>query len=110
MAPSAIDDVPSRRDAWKSLPEPTVYPVKEAKFEKYVVENQYKMLKMKGYDLTKTIVFTYDDMPGRSSPSMLLSPTYLVPFGDPETNPDFNLLGLEWVIMPLSKFSAPVLM
>ncbi|KAH8889840.1 ARP5-like protein [Thozetella sp. PMI_491] len=36
MAPSAIDDPPSRREAWKSLPSPTIYPVQEAKFEKYV--------------------------------------------------------------------------
>ncbi len=35
MAPSAIDEIPSQREAWKSLPEPTVYPVKEAKFDKY---------------------------------------------------------------------------
>ncbi|KAK4155779.1 actin-like protein arp5 [Chaetomidium leptoderma] len=36
MAPSAIDETVSRRDAWKSLPPPTLYPVKEAKFEKYL--------------------------------------------------------------------------
>jgi actin-related protein 5 len=36
MAPSAIDETVSRREAWKNLPPPTVYPVKEAKFEKYL--------------------------------------------------------------------------
>ncbi|KAK4193879.1 putative actin-related protein 5 [Podospora australis] len=36
MAPSAIDETVSRRDAWKVLPPPTLYPVKEARFEKYV--------------------------------------------------------------------------
>ncbi|KAK5660269.1 hypothetical protein OQA88_12809 [Cercophora sp. LCS_1] len=36
MAPSAIDDMPSRREAWKNLPPPNLYPVKEARFEKYV--------------------------------------------------------------------------
>jgi len=35
MAPMMLDaPAPSRRDAWKSLPEPTIYPVKEYKFEK----------------------------------------------------------------------------
>jgi actin-related protein 5 len=36
MAPSATDETVSQRDAWKNLPPPTVYPVKEAKFEKYL--------------------------------------------------------------------------
>lgn len=36
MAPSAVDETVSRRDAWKNLPPPTVYPVKEARFEKYL--------------------------------------------------------------------------
>ncbi|KAK4112300.1 ARP5-like protein [Canariomyces notabilis] len=36
MAPSATDDIVSRREAWKQLPPPTVYPVKEARFEKYL--------------------------------------------------------------------------
>ncbi|KAK4103718.1 ARP5-like protein [Parathielavia hyrcaniae] len=36
MAPSAIDETVSRRDAWQNLPPPTLYPVKEAKFEKYI--------------------------------------------------------------------------
>lgn len=36
MAPSAVDETVSRRDAWKNLPPPTLYPVKEAKFEKYL--------------------------------------------------------------------------
>jgi hypothetical protein len=36
MAPSAIDDMAGRREAWKNLPLPTLYPVKEARFEKYV--------------------------------------------------------------------------
>ncbi|KAM7206870.1 actin-like protein arp5 [Naviculisporaceae sp. PSN 640] len=36
MAPSAIDETVSRRDAWRNLPAPTVYPVKEARFEKYL--------------------------------------------------------------------------
>ncbi|KAK4126244.1 ARP5-like protein [Parathielavia appendiculata] len=36
MAPSAIDETVSRRDAWQNLPPPNVYPVKEAKFEKYL--------------------------------------------------------------------------
>ncbi len=37
MSPMAIDEpVVSRREAWKNLPPPTIYPVKEAKFEKYI--------------------------------------------------------------------------
>ncbi|KAK3987849.1 putative actin-related protein 5, partial [Cladorrhinum sp. PSN332] len=36
MAPSAIEETISRRDAWKNLPPPTIYPVKEARFEKYL--------------------------------------------------------------------------
>ncbi|KAK3390405.1 actin-like ATPase domain-containing protein [Podospora didyma] len=36
MAPSVMEDMALRRDAWKTLPAPTLYPVKEAKFEKYV--------------------------------------------------------------------------
>lgn len=36
MAPSAIDETVSQRDAWMSLPPPTLYPVREAKFEKYL--------------------------------------------------------------------------
>ena len=36
MAPSAIEDMAARRDAWKTLPSPTLYPVKEARFEKYI--------------------------------------------------------------------------
>ncbi len=36
MAPMAIDEPVSRREAWKSLPPPTIYPLKEAKFEKYI--------------------------------------------------------------------------
>ena len=36
MAPSAIDETVSRRDAWKGLPPPTLYPVKEAKFTEYL--------------------------------------------------------------------------
>jgi actin-related protein 5 len=36
MAPSAIDDMAGRRDAWKTLPPPKLYPVKEARFEKYL--------------------------------------------------------------------------
>ncbi|KAK0643566.1 actin-like ATPase domain-containing protein [Cercophora newfieldiana] len=36
MAPSAIDDMAGRREAWKNLPPPTLYPVKEARFEKYL--------------------------------------------------------------------------
>ncbi|KAL2153184.1 hypothetical protein VTH82DRAFT_4339 [Thermothelomyces myriococcoides] len=37
MAPSATGDtVSSRREAWKNLPPPTLYPVKEARFEKYL--------------------------------------------------------------------------
>ncbi|KAL1838724.1 hypothetical protein VTJ49DRAFT_2261 [Mycothermus thermophilus] len=37
MAPSAIDEaVNVRREAWRDLPPPTLYPVKEAKFEKYL--------------------------------------------------------------------------
>lgn len=36
MAPSAIEDMAARRDAWKTLPSPTLYPVKEAQFEKYM--------------------------------------------------------------------------
>lgn len=36
MAPSAIDETVSQREAWKNLPPPTLYPVKEAKFEKYL--------------------------------------------------------------------------
>ncbi|KAL2159918.1 hypothetical protein VTH06DRAFT_2051 [Thermothelomyces fergusii] len=37
MAPSATGDtVTSRREAWKNLPPPTLYPVKEARFEKYL--------------------------------------------------------------------------
>jgi actin-related protein 5 len=36
MAPSAIDEPVNRREAWKSLPAPTLHPVKEAKFETYV--------------------------------------------------------------------------
>jgi hypothetical protein len=36
MAPSATEDSASRREAWKNLPSPTLYPVKEAKFEKYL--------------------------------------------------------------------------
>ena len=36
MAPSAIEETVNRREAWKNLPPPTVYPVKEAKFDKYL--------------------------------------------------------------------------
>jgi actin-related protein 5 len=38
MAPMEIDAPVgvSRREAWKSLPPPTIYPVKENKFEKYI--------------------------------------------------------------------------
>ncbi|KXX76100.1 Actin-like protein arp5 [Madurella mycetomatis] len=36
MAPSAMDEVISQREAWKNLPPPTLYPVKEARFEKYL--------------------------------------------------------------------------
>ncbi|KAK0637343.1 ARP5-like protein [Bombardia bombarda] len=36
MAPSAIDDPVSRREALRNLPPPTLYPVKEARFEKYI--------------------------------------------------------------------------
>ncbi|KAK3943826.1 actin-like protein arp5 [Diplogelasinospora grovesii] len=36
MAPSAVDEAVNRRDIWKTLPPPTLYPVKEAKFEKYL--------------------------------------------------------------------------
>ncbi|KAK4181832.1 putative actin-related protein 5 [Triangularia setosa] len=36
MAPAAVDEVVSRRDAWMTLPPPTLYPVKEARFEKYL--------------------------------------------------------------------------
>ncbi|EAQ88128.1 hypothetical protein CHGG_04747 [Chaetomium globosum CBS 148.51] len=36
MAPSAIEETVNRREAWKHLPPPTVYPVKEAKFDKYL--------------------------------------------------------------------------
>ncbi|KAL1866117.1 hypothetical protein VTK73DRAFT_4910 [Phialemonium thermophilum] len=36
MAPAATEEVRNQREAWKSLPPPTVYPVKEAKFEKYI--------------------------------------------------------------------------
>ncbi|KAJ4300394.1 Nuclear actin-protein involved in chromatin remodeling [Collariella sp. IMI 366227] len=36
MAPSAVEETVSRRDAWKNLPPPTLYPVKEARFEKYL--------------------------------------------------------------------------
>ena len=36
MSPAAIEDVPSRREAWKTLSEPKIYPVREAKFENYV--------------------------------------------------------------------------
>jgi actin-related protein 5 len=36
MAPSAIDETVSRRDVWKTLPTPTLHPVKEAKFEQYI--------------------------------------------------------------------------
>ncbi|KAL0472238.1 chromatin remodeling complex subunit [Neurospora intermedia] len=36
MAPSAVDDTVSRREMWKTLPDPVLYPVKEAKFEKYI--------------------------------------------------------------------------
>ncbi|KAL2023080.1 hypothetical protein VTK56DRAFT_3990 [Thermocarpiscus australiensis] len=36
MAPSATEDTVSRRDGWKNLPPPTVYPVREAKFERYL--------------------------------------------------------------------------
>jgi actin-related protein 5 len=30
-----MDDPSSRREAWKNLPTPTLYPVKEVKFDKY---------------------------------------------------------------------------
>lgn len=36
MAPSATDETVRRREAWRDLPAPTLYPVKEAKFEKYL--------------------------------------------------------------------------
>ncbi|GAB1318879.1 Actin-related protein 5 [Madurella fahalii] len=36
MAPSAMDEIISQREAWKSLPPPTLYPVKEARFEKFL--------------------------------------------------------------------------
>jgi len=36
MAPSAIEETVNRRDAWKTLPAPKLYPVKEARFEKYI--------------------------------------------------------------------------
>nr|6FHS_J Chain J, Arp5 [Thermochaetoides thermophila DSM 1495]8AV6_J Chain J, DASH complex subunit DAD4 [Thermochaetoides thermophila]8OO7_J Chain J, Actin-related protein 5 [Thermochaetoides thermophila]8OOC_J Chain J, DASH complex subunit DAD4 [Thermochaetoides thermophila]8OOF_J Chain J, Actin-related protein 5 [Thermochaetoides thermophila]8OOK_J Chain J, Actin-related protein 5 [Thermochaetoides thermophila]8OOP_J Chain J, Actin-related protein 5 [Thermochaetoides thermophila]8OOR_J Chain J, len=39
MAPSAVAEpppIPQRDEPWKRLPPPTVYPVKEARFEKYI--------------------------------------------------------------------------
>jgi actin-related protein 5 len=36
MAPSATEDMAARREAWKTLPPPTLYPVKEARFEKFL--------------------------------------------------------------------------
>lgn len=36
MPASPTGDAPSQREAWKSLPPPTLYPVQEAKFEKYI--------------------------------------------------------------------------
>ncbi len=36
MAPMAIDPPISQRDAWKSLPPPTIHPVKEIRFDKYI--------------------------------------------------------------------------
>lgn len=36
MAPSEVENPVSRREAWKTLPDPVLYPVKEAKFEKYI--------------------------------------------------------------------------
>lgn len=38
MSPMVLDEPNpvSRRDAWKTLPEPIVHPVKEVKFEKFV--------------------------------------------------------------------------
>ncbi|KAK4217848.1 putative actin-related protein 5 [Rhypophila decipiens] len=36
MAPGAIDETVNTRDVWKTLPPPTVYTVKEARFEKYL--------------------------------------------------------------------------
>ncbi len=36
MAPMALDEPVPRREAWKSLPPPTIYPAKEARFEKYI--------------------------------------------------------------------------
>ncbi|KAK4146857.1 actin-like protein arp5 [Dichotomopilus funicola] len=36
MAPSATGEPVNPREAWKTLPPPTIYPVKEAKFEKYL--------------------------------------------------------------------------
>jgi len=36
MSPMAVDDLVSRREAWRNLPEPTLYPVKEARFDSYL--------------------------------------------------------------------------
>jgi actin-related protein 5 len=36
MAPSATEEIAGRREAWKNLPPPTLYPVKEARFEKFL--------------------------------------------------------------------------
>jgi len=36
MALSATEDTSGRREAWKNLPPPTLHPVKEARFEKFV--------------------------------------------------------------------------
>jgi actin-related protein 5 len=35
MPVSVMDDTSSRREVWKNLPSPTLYPVKEVKFDKY---------------------------------------------------------------------------
>lgn len=36
MAPSLIEDSANQREALSKLPPPTLYPVKEAKFDKYI--------------------------------------------------------------------------
>jgi len=36
MAPSAIDELPTRPGPKADLPPPTLYPVKEARFERYI--------------------------------------------------------------------------
>lgn len=50
MAPSATGDGQplSRREAWKLLPEPTIHPVKEVRFEKYITPQK------DGYETAKS--------------------------------------------------------